>query len=56
MEWPQAVVNYNREMKNKTKIQKLIDRCQAVKEQVSTQGIIFECVHIDDLPKHLDQV
>ena len=50
------IYDYNREMKNKTKIQKLIDRCQAVKEQVSTQGIIFECVHIDDLPKHLDQV
>ena len=50
------IYDYNREMKNKTKIQKLIDRCQAVKEQVSTQGIIFECVHIDDLPTHLEQV
>ena len=50
------VYDYNREMKNKNKIQKLITRCQEVKEQVAIQGMTFECVHIDDLPIHLEQV
>ena len=50
------VYDYNREMKNKIKIQKLITRCQEVKGQVAIQGTTFECVHIDDLPNHLEQV
>jgi len=50
------VYDYNREMGNKNKIHKLITRCKKIKEQVALQGITFECIHIDDLPKQLGQV
>ena len=50
------IYDYNREMRNKTKIYKLIARCQDVKEQVAIQGITFELIHIDDLPEHLKKI
>jgi len=49
------VYDYNREIGNKNKIIKLVDRCKKIKEQVALQGITFECILIDELPLYIEK-
>jgi hypothetical protein len=50
------VYDYNREMGNLNKIEKLIVRAKKLKEQVALQGITFETILVDNLPEYLMRI
>ena len=50
------VYDYNREIGNKFKIEKLIIRSAELKKQVAKKGITFETILVDDLPSYLEQI
>ena len=50
------IYDFNREKQNRTKINAMINESQRIKKQVALQGITFESILIDDLPKYLNQI
>ncbi len=47
------VYNYNRDKKDCHKMNMFVEKCEEVKQRVAKFQINFECILIDDLPKHM---